>query len=141
MSLRPTLWDFALSVYPQNKETLLHWQDMGANVNDILLCSFAIKHQWRLDWSGWLNVESGRPRNLLRRVRQQRFRLPTDHSARSLALQWELLLEQWDLALLADCLERDGTSVSASQAVDALCQHWQIAKTQPMHLLVQRLGS
>lgn len=141
MSLRPALWDFALSVYPDHKEPLLQWQTDGAGVNDILLCGFAKKHQWRLDWSAWLTVETGRPRQLLRRLRQHRFRLPPNHPTRALALQWELVLEQWDLALLADCLNQNDRGLPAEKAMDALCQHWQITKTQPLHQLVQRLGS
>jgi len=140
-SLGPTLWDFALAVYPDHKESLLHWQHKGASVNDILLCGFAIKHQWRLDWSTWLRVETGRPRALLRRVRQHRFQLAPGEPTRPLALQWELVLEQWDLALLADCLDQQDGSVRAEQAVDRLCHYWQLTKTQPLHQLVQRLGS
>ena len=141
MSLRPALWDFALSVYPSYKETLLNWQDKGASVNDILLCGFAMKHQWQLDWSAWLAVENGRPRQLLRRVRKHRFQLAGNHPTRALALELELALEQWDLALLADCLDRENISVTADGAVAALCQHWQITKTQALRQLVQRLGS
>ncbi|MFG1495833.1 hypothetical protein ABMA57_04295 [Saccharospirillum sp. HFRX-1] len=140
-SFGPKLWDFALSVYPDHKETLLQWQADGAGVNDILLCGFAMKHQWRLDWSAWLTVETGQPRQLLRRVRQHRFQLARSHPTRPLALQWELVLEQWDLALLAGCLDQQHSSITAEQAVDALCQHWQITKTQTLHQLVQRLGS
>ncbi|WP_146171193.1 DUF2390 domain-containing protein [Saccharospirillum sp. MSK14-1] len=140
-SLRPALWDYALSVYSAHKETLLQWQADGAGVNDILLCGFARHHQWCLDWGAWQAVESGRPRQVLRRVRHLRFQLPPNHPTRTLALQWELALEQWDLALLADCLRQQDRAISVESAVEALCQHWQITRTHALHELVQRLGS
>lgn len=140
MSLRPALWDFALSIYPHNKASLLRWQDAGAAINDLLLAGFAVKHQLHICRSDWLLVDSGRPRALLRRLRQHRFTLPDDHPTRPLALQWELSLEQWDLALLAACLDQRESSLAASQAVEVFCQHWQITKTQELHRLVQFLG-
>lgn len=139
-SLRTAVWDFALAVYPANKASLLHWQVKGAGVNDLLLCGFALKHRKYLDWSGWLAVDRGRPRTVLRRLRHYRLQLPADHPNRAPALQWELVLEQWDLALLADCLTDQPTYLSVAEAIAALGQDWQITKTQLLHSLVQQLG-
>lgn len=99
------LWHFALRLYPNAQATLLKWQDEeGIHVNDLLWATYVKHRNQGVAIPTWQRLERSRYRRLLRRVRQLRYSLPRDHSARPLALKWELMLEQWDLAALNDCV-------------------------------------
>lgn len=138
---RAELWAFALARYPEFKSTLLDWQQLGAGVNDLILLGLALHRKQGLNPNRWKLVDNGRPRHLLRRLRCYRQALASDDPARPKALEWELVLEQWDLALLADCLDQQHTNLTPNQALALFCQHWQIAKNPELHRLIQRLGS
>jgi len=117
------LWHFALDVYPRVQSSLLHWQDTyGIHVNDVLLLAYARDHDQRLNLGRWYRIECGRPRALLRRVRQLRYRLSHDDPRRDAALRWELMWEQIDLALLAECLGETGTDMPRSAA--SMARYW-----------------
>lgn len=136
------LWQFALTVYADHQDQLLHWQGRGAGVNDLLLLAFARRHRLGLKPDLWQRVDRGRPRQLLRRLRHYRFKLDRHDPQRRPALDWELALEQWDLALLADCLSSKA-ALSADSALAVCCRHWQIAEgdCQALNALVQRLAN
>ncbi|GGX47377.1 DUF2390 domain-containing protein [Saccharospirillum salsuginis] len=133
------LWRFALDVYPRAQSSLLHWQDSyGIHVNDLLLLAFARDRDQGLDLGRWYRIETGRPRALLRRVRRLRYRLNRDDPRRDAALRWELQLEQIDLALLAECLDENGTDMPRSAA--RLARHWRLDEQQTVVDWVRSIG-
>lgn len=123
------LWRFALAIYPQAKPDLLHWQDAyGVHVNDLLWLAYARSQDQRLDIPLWARIEQGRPRQLLRRVRRVRYKLDRDDPIRESALEWELGMEQIDLALLSECLHPQGMDWRIG--VGVIARHWQLDESQ-----------
>ena len=123
------LWHYALDVYPRSQSSLLYWQDTyGIHVNDLLLLAFARDSEQELDLRRWYRIETGRPRALLRRVRRLRYRLQRADPRREAALRWELMWEQIDLALLAECLVSSGADIHRSAA--RMARHWRLDKQE-----------
>ncbi|WP_108125711.1 DUF2390 domain-containing protein [Saccharospirillum mangrovi] len=137
---KAALWDFALAQYPHFKEPLLHWQHLGAGVNDLLLLGFAHQQRLNIEPAIWRRIDAGRPRTLLRRLRGFRFSLSKDNPVRPGILRWELEMERWDLALLSGCLVLHNQGIGSEQMLDVCCKQWHITKDPALNLLVQRLG-
>lgn len=132
------LWRFALEVYPEAKPTLLEWQDRhGAHVNDILWLAHALNEGVAVDWTRWRRVETGKPRELLRRIRRLRQRMRSSEPERKLALTWELELEAIDLCLLHSCLNRQRTLSRTD--IDRLARIWSV-KEPALTVLIEQLA-
>lgn len=126
---RQSLWRFALDVYPRAKTELLHWQDnYGLHVNDLLLLAFARRRDTGIDLETWYRIERSRPRRLLRRVRRLRYGYERDDPRRKTALDWELLLERIDLALLAECLHSTGKD--SRDGARRMARYWRLEEVR-----------
>lgn len=133
------LWRFALEVYPEAKPILLEWQDRhGAHINDILWLAYALNEGVAVDWQGWRQVEAGKPRELLHRVRRLRQRMMPPEPERKLALAWELELEAIDLRLLHSCLNRQRTL--SRRDIDRLARIWNVKEPALTALIEQLAG-
>jgi hypothetical protein len=114
------LWAFALRCYSVDKESLLALQETAdLHINDALFLAFAATENRVPGPVRWRQVREGRPRQLLLRLRRYRQQMLRSHPGRSLALDWELALEQWDLRRLATCFETkvgDGSEYSEEVA-------------------------
>jgi hypothetical protein len=103
--LSAQLWAFALRCYAVEKEALLAFQETAdLHINDALFLAFSVEKNRIPDPVRWGQVREGRPRRLLLRMRRYRQQMRRSHPGRSLALDWELALERWDLERLATCL-------------------------------------
>lgn len=115
------LWSFALCCYSVEQAALLGLQEsVRLHINDALFAAYARAHHLTPDAARWQQIRAGRPRQLLLRVRQLRYRLSRSDPNRKRALEWELELERWDLARLAGCLGGDNDECSDDARVAGL---------------------
>lgn len=107
------LWTFALRCYSVEQAALLGLQESARlHINDALFAAYARAHYLAPDAARWQQIRTGRPRQVLLRVRQLRYRLSRSDPNRERALAWELELERWDLARLASCFGGSGEACS-----------------------------
>jgi len=143
------LWSFALRCYTHEKDHLLRLQDTAQlHINDALTVAFADAKQLELHPACWDQVRSGRPRQVLLRLRRLRQTLNRSDPGRPLALDWELTLEQWDLARLANCLSpvntagEPGTHTRTTErAIAAISEHSALSVNQTDTLIMRLVRS
>ncbi len=107
------LWSFALRCYCVEQAALLGLQASARlHINDALFAAYARAHCLAPDAARWQQIRTGRPRQVLLRVRQLRYGLLKSDPNRKRALEWELELERWDLAWLASCFDESDEACS-----------------------------
>lgn len=131
------LWTYAVRCYAVEQDHLLSLQQSARlHINDALVAAYAVSNQLVLNASRWQAVRSGRPRQVLQRVRRYRLTLERSDPKRARLLDWELALERWDLSLLARCLGSEPSDqADYGRIVTQLSEHCDLSVNEVAALL------
>ncbi|WP_169579620.1 DUF2390 domain-containing protein [Saccharospirillum impatiens] len=133
------LWSFALRCYAIEQAHLLSLQhNAGLHINDALVAAYAAASASLLDGVRWEYVRSGRPRQILLRVRRVRQSMKRSDPNRPRALDFELELERWDLFRLAGCVSGKGSASDEDRSAEVLSEQCDLSVDE-VKALIHRL--
>jgi hypothetical protein len=105
VSYAKPLWNYAISVYSENKTEFLRYQDQhGLCVNDLIVLGFCQTAQLAPTNDWWCGENTVNLRNIIAQLRSMRKR---EHAStvRATTLNIELACEKMDLNLIANQLQ------------------------------------